>query len=67
MTKEKEFEAFLSEYKHGEIIDEQTFSPQGNGATLYKNKNGTVDIQFCGWCITLSPNGTYFFNDTTGG
>jgi hypothetical protein len=26
-----------------------------------------IDIQFCGWCVRLLPNGTYFTEDTTGG
>lgn len=31
---------------------------------IYKD---TIDLQFCGWSITLLKDGTYFINDTTGG
>lgn len=59
-VKRREFKNFLvDEYKNREDI--------GN-ATIYYNKKGDdADIQFCGWCITLKDDGTYFFNDTSGG
>lgn len=59
MASEKELEAFLKEYPNGSDLEPPTIYTTG-----YKNG---VDLQFCGWSITLLANGTYFFNDTTGG
>lgn len=31
------------------------------------NNNGSLCLQFCGWCITLDESGHWAWEDTTGG
>lgn len=53
----EELNNFFEEYNNTEKIE----SP-----LVYKKKN-SISLQFCGWDITLYPNGTYILSDTTGG
>lgn len=36
-------------------------------AHVINHNKDVIYIQFCGWCITLNPDGSYFMEDTTGG
>ncbi len=33
----------------------------------YTHNEGRIIIQYCGWSISLLDNGTWFWEDTTGG
>lgn len=58
------------------LLREQVFKEEGNSAEqlnpyLYGKGRGyfkdSIELQFCGWCLVLNPNGTWCWFATDGG
>lgn len=64
--KEKEFKSFLiDEHLHSNKVDAGV--EESSPRIYYSRDLKSADLQFCGWSITLYDDGTYHFNDTSGG
>lgn len=62
---EPSIEDFMNDPAYQESFVEHRFS--GLSIHPYFTKHDTLDLQFWGWCITLNKDGTWFWQDTSGG